>query len=99
MPSGPRCATRCSPRSRFPIDPFRSRPMPSLELPAGALPAPAAPRALHALRFLGRGVSRTGILLVLAVLWEVLPRTGLADPTFLPSLSEVLAAGWDLARD
>jgi len=75
--------------------------MPSLELPAGALPAstPATPRAFPVLRLLGRGVSRTGILLVLAVLWEVLPRTGLADPTFLPSLSEVLAAGWDLARD
>ncbi len=45
------------------------------------------------------GVSRSGILLCAGGAVEVLPRTGLADPTFLPSLSEVLAAGWDLARD
>jgi len=41
--------------------------------------------------------SRVAILLVLAALWELSPRLGLADATFLPPLSEVLVAGWELA--
>ena len=73
--------------------------MSSLELTGTSLAAPPAgsPRLLRSVRRLGRGVSRSAILLVLAVLWEVLPRLGIADPTFLPSLSEVLASGWELA--
>ncbi|OYU68341.1 MAG: hypothetical protein CFE45_43270, partial [Burkholderiales bacterium PBB5] len=42
---------------------------------------------------------RLALGLVLALLWEIAPRTGLADATFLPPLSEVLLAGWDLARN
>jgi sulfonate transport system permease protein len=37
-------------------------------------------------------------LAVAAALWELAPRCGLADPTLLPPLSRVLAAGWPLLR-
>ncbi|SFU29284.1 NitT/TauT family transport system permease protein [Polaromonas sp. YR568] len=40
---------------------------------------------------------RSGLIVALALLWELAPRLGLTDPTFLPPLSEVLAAGWTLA--
>ncbi len=40
---------------------------------------------------------RSGLIVALALLWELAPRLGLTDPTFLPPLSEVLAAGWALA--
>ena len=53
--------------------------------------------ALRPVRWLARALDRTAILVLLAVLWEVLPRLDLTDPTFLPPLSEVLAAGWSLA--
>lgn len=60
-----------------------------------------APRRLEAaragLRATARGLSRAAILLGVALAWELLPRLGLADPTFLPPLSEVLAAGRELA--
>jgi NitT/TauT family transport system permease protein len=49
------------------------------------------------LRWLTYTLNRTAILVVLAVLWEAAPRLGLTDATFLPPLSEVLQAGWDLA--
>jgi NitT/TauT family transport system permease protein len=41
---------------------------------------------------------RSLVLLVLLALWEAIPRLGLADPTFLPPFSEVIAAGWQLAQ-
>jgi len=37
-------------------------------------------------------------LLALLAVWEVVPRLGLADPTFLPPFSEVMSAGWQLAQ-
>ena len=40
---------------------------------------------------------RSGLVVALALLWELAPRLGLTDPTFLPPLSEVFAAGWALA--
>jgi NitT/TauT family transport system permease protein len=42
---------------------------------------------------------RSGLIVALALLWELAPRLGLTDPTFLPPLSEVLAAGWALAQN
>ncbi|MBP2707724.1 ABC transporter permease [Microbispora sp. RL4-1S] len=39
---------------------------------------------------------RTLALVLLAAAWEVLPRTGLVDPVFVPPLSQVLAAWYDL---
>jgi NitT/TauT family transport system permease protein len=41
---------------------------------------------------------RSLLLLVLLALWEVVPRLGLTDPTFLPPFSDVIAAGWQLAQ-
>lgn len=64
--------------------------------PAGR-PAPASPAPPS--RRLGRHLNRSAILVVLALLWEICPRLGLADPTFMPALSEVLASGWELARN
>ncbi|MER7129243.1 ABC transporter permease [Streptosporangium saharense] len=39
---------------------------------------------------------RTAAIAVLAAVWEILPRLDLVDPTFLPPLSQVLVAWWDL---
>jgi NitT/TauT family transport system permease protein len=40
---------------------------------------------------------RSALLIALLAAWEIAPRLELADPAFLPPLSDVLAAGWDLA--
>ncbi len=48
-------------------------------------------------RQLANATWRSGLIVALALLWELAPRLGLTDPTFLPPLSEVLAAGWTLA--
>ena len=62
--------------------------------------------ALQHKRFLNRVISfassvfdRSAVLILLAALWEVAPRIGLADQVFLPPLSEVLASGWELVRN
>jgi NitT/TauT family transport system permease protein len=39
---------------------------------------------------------RSALLIVLLAAWEIAPRLDLADPAFLPPLSDVLAAGWEL---
>jgi NitT/TauT family transport system permease protein len=66
-------------------------------------PAPVAPKSgkqigrgiLHA----GNWVFRTTIVLaLLIVFWEVAPRVGLVDKTFLPPFSEVIKALGDLAE-
>lgn len=69
-----------------------------------ALNAGTAPLALHTLPLWKRlqaqvanATWRSGLIVALALLWELAPRLGLTDPTFLPPLSEVLAAGWTLA--
>ncbi|GAA2816281.1 ABC transporter permease [Crossiella cryophila] len=57
-------------------------------------PQRTRPRVFDVLRTgLGKSVS---ILLLLAI-WEVIPRLGLVDATFLPPLSTVLGAWWELA--
>ncbi|MEC5387532.1 ABC transporter permease [Uliginosibacterium sp. H3] len=79
--------------------------MPSAELTTASLSLSAngGEAAQHDRRFLRRLASlaskvfdRTAVLLLLAAVWEVAPRVGLTDPVFLPPLSEVLAAGWQL---
>ncbi|GAA3446517.1 ABC transporter permease [Planomonospora venezuelensis] len=45
------------------------------------------------------GVNRSLALVLLAGVWEVLPRTGAVDPVFVPPLSEVLLAWYDLLLD
>ena len=64
---------------------------------ATSLALAAAPIWRRWLRTLTEVGLRSGLILALAVLWEVAPRLGLTDPTFLPPLSEVLQAGWVLA--
>lgn len=41
---------------------------------------------------------RSLLVVALLALWEAVPRLGLADPTFLPPFSDVIAAGWQLAQ-
>ena len=50
-------------------------------------------------RWLGRAAARSGILLLVAALWETAPRVGLVEAAFLPPLSEVLATGWQLLQN
>jgi NitT/TauT family transport system permease protein len=51
-----------------------------------------------AIRRLGAFGRRSLLVLALLVVWELVPRLGLTDPTFLPPFSEVIAAGWQLAQ-
>jgi len=55
----------------------------------------AAPRRGTGLASLARGL--TGSVL-LAAIWEVAPRVGLVNDYFVPPLSQVAQAWWDLAR-
>ncbi|MFG2340104.1 ABC transporter permease [Streptomyces yangpuensis] len=77
----------------------------------GAAPPPRpVPDAGHAERpvrqplgALGRRLRavalRSAAVLALLAVWETAPRLGLADPTFLPPVSEVAAAWWELLRN
>jgi NitT/TauT family transport system permease protein len=49
-------------------------------------------------RFAGRLLTRSAALLALAAIWESFPRLGIVDTVFLPPLSQVLIAWWELAR-
>ncbi|MEW6639545.1 MAG: ABC transporter permease [Pseudomonadota bacterium] len=60
-------------------------------------PAIILPRLAAALRRLAAFGRRSALVLALLALWEAAPRLGLTDPAFLPPLSEVLDAGWQLA--
>ncbi|OLT32025.1 ABC transporter permease [Actinomadura sp. CNU-125] len=68
--------------------------------PAGPPPA-APPRASRPARragaAAGRAVRGTAAIVAFLALWEVAPRAGLVDPIFLPPLSEVVPALWELA--
>ncbi|TYL83314.1 ABC transporter permease [Bradyrhizobium cytisi] len=41
---------------------------------------------------------RSLLVLLFFATWEIVPRLGLVDVTFLPPFSEVIAAGWQLAQ-
>lgn len=62
--------------------------------PALSVTSPRLPRFLWQVRNV---LWRSALVLALALLWELAPRFALTDATFLPPLSEVLAAGWTLA--
>ncbi|MER6196512.1 ABC transporter permease [Streptomyces sp. NPDC001586] len=69
-----------------------------------AAPAPPAPgRTRTAARAVVRALKavalRTAAILALVALWEFAPRAGLVDATFLPPISEVAVAWWELAGD
>lgn len=68
---------------------------------ASSFPQPIAlpqqPRlALPLGRWLRRVFDRSAVILLLLAVWEIAPRIGLVESAFLPPLSEVLAAGFDL---
>jgi NitT/TauT family transport system permease protein len=71
----------------------QARPNPRQEEAAGVK---AATRARSRTVTLARGL--TGVAL-LALMWEVAPRTGLINPYFMPPLSKVLVAWWQLLLD
>ncbi|MEU3773106.1 ABC transporter permease [Streptomyces sp. NPDC032472] len=63
-------------------------------------PHRAGPGPLRAVARWARAVLwRSVAVLALLALWETAPRIGLADPTFLPPVSEVAAAWWELLAD
>ena len=47
-------------------------------------------------RLLSSTLHRTGAIIAFLSFWEVAPRLGLVEAAFLPPLSTVLAAGWEL---
>ena len=49
-------------------------------------------------RWFGAIGQRSLLVLLFLAVWEAVPRLGLADVTFLPPFSEVIAAGWQLAQ-
>ncbi|RZU50786.1 NitT/TauT family transport system permease protein [Krasilnikovia cinnamomea] len=78
--------------------PLALRTPPATPIPAApAAPSvPAYPWNRRILRGTGAVVTRVAAIAVLAAVWEIFPRLGLVDATFLPPLSEVLAAWWQL---
>ncbi|MEU3721463.1 ABC transporter permease [Streptomyces sp. NPDC031705] len=96
--------TRPGPDVREPARPAPAPPAPAAEAPAAEAPAPEAPprrpaRARAVLRWLRAGLLRSAAVLVLLALWETAPRLGLVDATFLPPVSEVARAWWELLGD
>ncbi|MGW4945872.1 ABC transporter permease [Actinoplanes sp. NPDC004185] len=75
---------------------IESRPAPA----AVARPAPvvAYPGIRRFLRGAGAVGTRVVAVAALAAVWEVFPRLGLVDATFLPPLSDVLVAWWQLVQ-
>jgi NitT/TauT family transport system permease protein len=62
---------------------------------ARVLPA-RRPIAIPVRKIAGGVFTRTIAILILALIWEFFPRLGLVDAVFLPPLSEVLTAWWEL---
>ncbi|MFF4453027.1 ABC transporter permease [Streptomyces goshikiensis] len=70
--------------------------------PAASPAPPPAPRAAFgggAGRLLRAAGLRSAAILALLALWEAAPRLGLVDATFLPPVSEVAKAWWELLVD
>ncbi|MFC0038287.1 ABC transporter permease [Actinomadura rayongensis] len=71
-----------------------------LEAPPAARPAAPPARAPRRVLRLGLSFGRRSVaILAFLALWEIAPRAGLVDRTFLVPFSEVLPTLWDLARD
>ena len=73
-----------------------TRPVPVAPARPAVITRPARQWHRRALRFSGNVFTRIAAIGALALVWEILPRLGLVDAVFLPPLSEVLAAWWDL---
>jgi NitT/TauT family transport system permease protein len=77
------------------VAPSAARP----ETPPAAASRTTPPVAARRSRVLSVGAAvaqRSVAIAALAAIWEVLPRLGVVDATFLPPLSEVLVAWWQL---
>jgi len=68
-----------------------------IAVPAGDV-APAYRGGRRLLRFVGAVGTRVAGVAVLALVWEIFPRLGVVDATFLPPLSDVLVAWWQLVQ-
>ncbi|MEV8532005.1 ABC transporter permease subunit [Streptomyces sp. NPDC051211] len=66
---------------------------------AGSAGSAARSAALAVGRALRAVAVRSAAVLALIVLWETAPRAGLVDATFLPPISEVAVAWWELLGD
>jgi len=77
-----------------------SRPAPAAApaAVAGTAPVAAYPWVRRLLRGAGAVATRVVAVAALAAVWEVFPRLGLVDATFLPPLSDVLVAWWQLVQ-
>lgn len=75
-------------------DPPRGAPEAAARSRSGERPR----RGRHALLAGQRAVRAVAALLLLAAVWEILPRLQVVDATFLPPLSEVLLAWAELVR-
>ncbi|MFI1282264.1 ABC transporter permease [Streptomyces sp. NPDC020858] len=90
-----------TPATTTPAPAAASNPAPASD------PAPAPARvlartksgALAVVRVLKAVAVRTAAILALIALWEIAPRAGLVDATFLPPFSEVAVAWWELLGD
>ncbi|MGW0898556.1 ABC transporter permease [Streptomyces goshikiensis] len=88
-----------------PVDeaPAVRKPAPApVPAPAASPAPPPAPRAASgggAGRLLRAAGLRSAAILALLALWEAAPRLGLVDATFLPPVSEVAKAWWELLVD
>lgn len=62
--------------------------------------SPARREPLHRIAGVGSAVGRRTIaVIVFLAVWEAAPRAGLVDRTFLPPVSDVIPALWELARN
>ncbi|MFJ4777448.1 ABC transporter permease [Streptomyces sp. NPDC088762] len=100
-PSGPAPAG-AAPAAAGPT-PAAEGTAPAAATAKGLAAGPAATRttsaARAAVRVLKAAALRSAAVLALVALWEVAPRAGLVDATFLPPISEVAVAWWELAGD
>ncbi|MET8117840.1 ABC transporter permease [Micromonospora sp. NPDC005189] len=67
-------------------------------VPGAATDNAASSLAARLLGIGGKVLHRTVAIAALAAIWEGAPRLGLVDRVFLPPLSEVLVAWWELLR-
>lgn len=94
----PRVALRASAAPRGQVIALPAREVPP-ELPDAHLAAAIASvptRARRAWAWLRDVLSASAAVVFVLLAWEISPRIGLTEPTFLPPLSEVLASGWRL---
>lgn len=91
-----------------PADGTSTAPAPGTSSPPDAHRAPSltarvrrtALRTVRRLPYLLlKGATKSLAIVVLLLLWEIAPRAGLVDRTFLPPFSEVADAWWGLAAD